>query len=233
LREFLNNPFSSLRLCVSAVNFLKTMHFDLQNLAPRESYKLLTGVVVPRPIALVTSRNEAGKLNAAPFSFFNLLGANPPIIALGIGDKSENEPKDSARNIRHSGEFVVNLVSRELAQAMNICAVDFPAEISEIEAAKLQTVASHFIKVPRIANSPAALECRAHTTLQIGENRVILAEVVALYIADSLIDAEKHSVDTPGLGLIGRMGGAGGYCDTSGSFELARLSFEEWQRRAR
>ena len=116
---------------------------------------------------------------------------------------------------------------------MNICAVDFPAEISEIEAAKLQTVPSQIVQVPRIAATPAALECRVHTTLQIGENRVVLAEVVALYIADELVDAEKRYVDSGGLDLIGRMGGAGGYCDTSGTFELARLSFEEWQRGAR
>lgn len=206
------------------------MNFDLQTLAPREAYKLLTGVVVPRPIALVTSRSEAGTLNCAPFSFFNMVGANPPLVALGIGDKSENEPKDTAKNIRKSGEFVINLVSRELASAMNICAVDFPAEISEIEAAGLQTAPSQLVAVPRLEQAPAALECRAHTTLQIGENRVILAQVVALYVADSWVDAAKNHVNSAGLDLIGRMGGAGGYTDTSGTFELARLSFGEWQQ---
>lgn len=209
------------------------MNFDLKTLAPRESYKLLTGVVVPRPIALVVTKNEAGVLNAAPFSFFNLLGANPPLIALGIGDRAAGQPKDSAANIAQSGEFVVNLISREMAPAMNVCAVDFPAEISEVEVAQLPTVASQIVSVPRLQNAPAALECRVHTTLQIGENRVVLAQVVALYVADDFVDATKNHVDSRALDLIGRLGGAGGYTDTSGSFEIPRLSFEEWRRGAR
>ncbi len=206
------------------------MNFDLQNLAARESYKLLTGVVVPRPIALVTTQNEAGLVNAAPFSFFNLVGSNPPLVALGIASKSEDELKDSARNIARSGEFVVNLVSRELTGAMNICAVDFPAEVSEVEAAGLETAPSQLIGVPRLQKTPAALECRLHTSVQIGENRVLLACVVALYIADEFVDTAKNHVDTPGLDLIGRLGGAGGYCDTSGAFDLPRISYQEWQK---
>lgn len=206
------------------------MNFDLQSLAPRESYRLLTGVVVPRPIALVTSLGEGGIVNAAPYSFFNLLGASPPIVALGIGDKSENQPKDSARNIKKSGEFVVNLVSRKLADAMNVCAVDFPAEISEIEAAGLQIAPSTLIATPRIAGAPAALECKLHTTLQIGENRIVLAQVVALYVADEFLNETQNTVNSNELDLIGRMGGAGGYTDTSGGFEMLRLSFEEWQQ---
>ena len=206
------------------------MIFDLQTLSPRDAYKLLTGVVVPRPIALVTSQNEAGLLNAAPFSFFNLVGANPPLVILGIGDKAENEPKDSARNIRQSREWVVNMVSRSMSEAMNICAVDFPSEISEIEAAKLETAPSSVVQVPRIKNAPAALECRHHSTIQIGENRLILGEVVALYIADNFVDSERNYVDSAALDLIGRMGGAGGYCGTADTFEMARISFAEWQK---
>lgn len=209
------------------------MNFDFQNLAPREAYKLLVGVVVPRPIALVTTQNEDGIVNAAPFSFFNLVGSDPPMVAIGIGDKSADEPKDTARNIRRSGEWVVNLVSRELSHAMNVCAVDFPAGTSEIEAAGLQLTASERIQVPRIRNTPAALECRAHTTLQIGGNRIVLGEVVALYIRDEFVDTAQNHVDSARLDLIGRMGGAGGYCDTSGKFELARLSFADWQNLAR
>ncbi|PQV64008.1 NADH-FMN oxidoreductase RutF, flavin reductase (DIM6/NTAB) family [Abditibacterium utsteinense] len=208
------------------------MNFDLKDFTPRESYKLLTGVVVPRPIALVLTKNEAGLLNAAPFSFFNMVGSNPPLVALGIGDKSEGEAKDSAKNIRQNGEFVVNLVSRDMVQEMNICAVDFPAGISEVEAARLETVPSMSVSVPRLKKSPAALECRVHTTLQIGENRVILGEVVALYIADDLVDSTKNHVHSAQLDLVARMGGAGGYTDTSGTFELARLSLEQWKQSA-
>ncbi len=209
------------------------MNFDLKTLSPRESYKLLTGVVVPRPIALVVTKNEAGLLNAAPFSFFNIVGSNPPLVVLGIGDKAEGVAKDSAKNIRNSGEFVVNLVARDMASAMNICAIDFPAQISEIEAAELEIAPSQIVAVPRLAKAPAALECRVHTTLQIGENRVILGEVVALYLSDEFVDSTTLEVDSAGLDLIARMGGAGGYTDTSGTFELARLSFQQWEDGAR
>lgn len=204
------------------------MNFDLPTLAPRDAYKLLTGVVVPRPIALVTSQNEAGVLNAAPFSFFNLVGSNPPLIVLGVGDKA-NAPKDTATNIRAAREFVVNLVSEELIGAMNICAVDFPAEISEIEAAKLETAPSSRIQTPRLAQTPAALECREHSTLFIGQNRLIIGEVVALYIRDEYVDAAKFHVDSAALQLVARMGGAGAYAYTSNTFELARLSYQQWR----
>jgi flavin reductase (DIM6/NTAB) family NADH-FMN oxidoreductase RutF len=205
------------------------MNFDLRALAPRDAYKLLTGVVVPRPIALVTSQNSAGTLNAAPFSFFNLVGSNPPLVVLGVGDKDPETPKDTAKNIHSSREFVVNLVSEELVEAMNICAVDFPAEISEIEVAKLEIVASLRIQTPRLAQTPAALECVEHSTLHIGQNRLIIGEVVALYIRDGFVDAEKFHVDSAALKAVGRMGGAGGYAYTSSTFELARLSFQQWR----
>jgi flavin reductase (DIM6/NTAB) family NADH-FMN oxidoreductase RutF len=207
------------------------MNFDVTQLAPRDAYKLLTGVVVPRPIALVTSRSETGVLNAAPFSFFNLVGANPPLVVLGVGDKGQETPKDTARNIRQTREFVVNMVSEELVEAMNICAVDFPSEISEIEAARLETAPSSQIGTPRLAQTPAALECREHATLHIGGNRLIIGEVVALYIPDEFVDAEKNYVQSAALKLVGRMGGAGGYIYTDSTFELARLSYEEWRER--
>ncbi len=205
------------------------MIFDLEKLAPRDCYKLLTGVIVPRPIALVTSLNEAGKVNAAPFSFFNALGSDPPLIVLGIGNRDPQTPKDSAQNIRARGEFVVNLVDENLAPAMNICAVDFPAGWSEVEAAKLELAASEKILVPRLAAAPVALECREHTTLEIGRNRVILGEVITIFIRDDLVDGEKFTVQTAALHLVGRMGGAGGYLHTSDVFSLSRLSFEAWQ----
>lgn len=205
------------------------MNFDLKQISQRNAYKLLTGIVVPRPIAWVTSQDENGLLNVAPFSFFNMIGGNPPIVVLGVGNKSQDAPKDTARNIRSRHEFVVNMVSKELLGAMNISAVDFPAELSEIEVANLQTVPSTHVSVPRLEATPAALECREHTTLLIGENRVILAEVVAFYIRDEFVDLENHYVRSGQLDLIARMGGGGGYTDTSGSFELARISFEEWQ----
>jgi flavin reductase (DIM6/NTAB) family NADH-FMN oxidoreductase RutF len=207
------------------------MNFSIAELAPRDAYKLLTGVVVPRPIALVTSCDENGVLNAAPFSYFNLIGSNPPLVVLGLATTPSNAPKDTARNIRGKHEFVVNTVSRALMDAMNICAVDFPAEVSEVEAAGLETMPSSVIGVPRLKTTPAALECREVSTTHIGENRIIIGEVVALYIGDEYVDAQKHYVDSPSLDLIGRMGGGGGYTDTTGTFELSRMNFEEWQEK--
>jgi flavin reductase (DIM6/NTAB) family NADH-FMN oxidoreductase RutF len=205
------------------------MQFDLTRMAARDRYKLLTGVVVPRPIALVTSLDGAGRVNAAPFSFFNIVGSDPPLVVLGVGNRSVDEPKDTARNIRHSGEFVVNLVDENIAPAMNICAVDFPPGLSEIEAAKLHTEPSLQVRVPRIRESPVSLECREAQTLEIGRNRVILGEVLQLYIRDDLVDTEKLYVRTEELHAIGRMHGAGGYTNTRGLFQMLRLSYEEWQ----
>src|SRR5687768_6986952 len=112
------------------------MEINLRELDAKNRYKLMTGVVVPRPIALVTTLGENGVVNAAPFSFFNVMGSDPPIVAMGPGWRPDGSAKDTALNIRATGEFVINLVDENLAQQMNICATDFPAGESEIEAAK-------------------------------------------------------------------------------------------------
>jgi flavin reductase (DIM6/NTAB) family NADH-FMN oxidoreductase RutF len=207
------------------------MQFDMAQLAPRDRYKLLVSTVVPRPIALVTSLNETGDVNAAPFSFFNVLGSDPPLLALGIGDRNRDTPKDSARNIRRSGEFVVHIVDENIAQSMNICAVDFPRETSEIAAAGLTTLDSTQVKVPRIAQSPVSFECREVQTLEIGRNRVVVGEVLHMHIRDDLIDAEKLYVHTEKLHAVGRMHGAGWYTHTSEIFQIPRMSYEEWLER--
>lgn len=207
------------------------MFFDFSQIQTRDAYKLLAGTVVPRPIALVTSTNEQGLVNAAPYSFFNAIGSDPALVVLGIGDREEGAPKDSARNIRSCGEFVVNLVAREMAEQMNVCAVDFPPDVSEVEAANLKLAPSQIVAVPRLVASPASLECREHTTLQIGRNRVVLGEVLGIWIRDEQLDAEKFYVDSVGLNLIGRMGGAGGYTLTQQPFEIARFSYQEWHER--
>ena len=212
------------------------MFFDFSQLQARDAYKLLAGTVVPRPIAWVTSVNDEGLVNAAPYSFFNAIGSNPALLALGIGDReigaAKHSPaKDTARNIRERGEFVVNLVSRDLAEAMNITAIDFPPDKSEVEAAGLKLAPAQMINVPRLKNSPVSLECREHTTLNIGHNRIIIGEVLGLWIADDCVNPEKYYVDSLGLNLIGRMGGGGGYTETQGQFEIARMSYEQWREK--
>jgi flavin reductase (DIM6/NTAB) family NADH-FMN oxidoreductase RutF len=118
------------------------MEFDLAKLAARDRYKLLGGLVVPRPIALVTSCSAEGHDNAAPFSFFNVLAEEPPIVVLGIGVAASGGAKDTTNNIRDTGGFVVNLVDEPIADAMNLCAIDFPPEVSEIDVARLELLSS-------------------------------------------------------------------------------------------
>ena len=120
------------------------MQFDLDKIPGSETYKLLVGLVAPRPIALITSMDENGRLNAAPFSAYNYLCTDPPIVGIGVTNRPTDVfvPKDTARNIRRTGEFVVNVVTEDIAEKMNICATDFPAGMSEVEMAGFTTVPS-------------------------------------------------------------------------------------------
>jgi len=203
------------------------MEFDFSKLAPHDRYKLLISVVVPRPIAFLTTISAAGEINAAPFSFFNAMGGNPPVVAISIGELEEGTLKDSARNIEETREFVVNLVDTSLAKQMNICAADFPARMNEMPSAGLTAVPSVVVKPPRIAESPVNMECRLHTIVPIGSNRIHIGEVVHLRIRDEMIDMEKLHVHTQKLDLIGRMHGGGWYARTTDLFEMPRLSYKE------
>jgi flavin reductase (DIM6/NTAB) family NADH-FMN oxidoreductase RutF len=207
------------------------MKFDLENATARETYHLLIGLVAPRPIALVTSMNEDGGLNAAPFSAYNYLCTDPPIIGIGVTDRPTGGfvPKDTARNIRRTGEFVVNVVTEDLAQQMNICATDFPAEVDELEMAGLATAPSQIVKVPRIEQAHAALECREYTTMEIGRSRIILGRVVAIYIEDKFVDPAGPYVRADELHAIGRMNGLGSYVKTRDAFlTMPRIPYVEW-----
>ena len=203
--------------------------FDFSALSAAERYKLVTGVVVPRPIAWVSTLNPDGSVNLAPYSFFGLMGSDPAVVAFSPGDRAAGVPKDTARNIGAGGEFVVNLVSYGAAQAMNLSATDFPAGHAEPEHLGIALSASSRVKVPRVSISPASLECREFQTITLGRTRIVLGEVLALSIAEKhMQDAEKHYVDTPSLDLIGRMGGRGGYATTRDAFEIPRLTYQQW-----
>ncbi len=136
------------------------MNFDLDQLPPSHAYKLLVGLVAPRPIALITSLDESGLLNAAPFSAYNYLCTDPPIIGVGVTNRPDQRfvPKDTARNIRRTGEFVVNVVTEDIAGKMNLCATDFPHELNEVELAGFTTAPAQKVKPPRLAEAHAALE---------------------------------------------------------------------------
>jgi flavin reductase (DIM6/NTAB) family NADH-FMN oxidoreductase RutF len=209
------------------------MKFNMEEATNRQTYNLLIGLVAPRPIAWITSMNEDGRLNAAPFSAYNYLCTDPPIIGVGVTDRPSASfvPKDTARNIRRTGEFVVNVVTEDLARQMNICATDFPSEVNELDMAGLNTAPSQVVKVPRIQQAHAALECREHTTMEIGRSRIILGRVVSIYIDDRFVDPVGPYVRAEELHAIGRMNGLGSYVNTRDSFlSIPRISFEEWKQ---
>lgn len=208
------------------------MNFDLDKLPASHAYKLLVGLVAPRPIALITSMDEKGLVNAAPFSAYNYLCTDPPIIGVGVTNRPDQQfvPKDTARNIRRTGEFVVNVVTEDIAEKMNLCATDFPEELSEVELAGFTTTPSQMVKPPRLAEAHAALECREYTTMEIGRSRIILGRVVAVYVEDRYVDAAGPYVQAEELHAIGRMNGLGNYVRTREAFmTIPRISYEEWK----
>ena len=209
------------------------MHFEMETTPHRQVYNLLIGLVAPRPIAWVTSMDRDGNLNAAPFSAYNYLCTDPPIVAMGVTNRPGRDalPKDTARNIRRTGEFVINVVTEDLIQQMNICATDFPAGTSELEMAGLTTTPSSLVKVPRIAQAHAALECVEHATIEIGRSRIVLGRVLGFYVEDRFIDPEGPYVIAEELHAIGRMNGLGSYVRTRDAFlTRPRISYEAWKR---
>jgi flavin reductase (DIM6/NTAB) family NADH-FMN oxidoreductase RutF len=175
------------------------MELNLETDYADRAYTILASLVTPRPIALVTTISADGKVNAAPFSFFNLLGAKPPICAFAPGDRNNGTPKDTALNIRAMHEFVANLVDESIAEAMNQCAASLPFGESELTRAGLTAAPSSVVKPPRIAESPASLECVEWGTLQIGSNRVVIGLIKRIHLRDELFDAEKKRVRTEKL----------------------------------
>jgi len=209
-----------------------TVNYDLQALPHSVAYKLMVGLVAPRPIALITTRDAEGRLNAAPFSAYGYLSTDPPILGVGVANRPDQPgvAKDTALNIRRTGEFVVNVVTEDLAEAMNVCAIDFPHGVSELEAAGLKTLPSMAVGVPRIAAAHAALECKEHTTLQIGNSNIVLGRIVAIYVDDEFIDQAGPYVKAENLGLVGRMNGLGNYVRTRDAFfTLNRIPLEGWE----
>ena len=212
------------------------MEFDPEKIPARAVYNLLIGLVAPRPIALVTSIDEEGRMNAAPFSSYNYLCTDPPVVGIGVTNRPGEHfvPKDTARNIRRTGEFVVNVVTEDLLRQMNVCATDFPADVDELEMAGLETIASTHVKVPRIAQAHAALECKEFQTIEIGRSRIVMGRVVGFYIEDQYVDPAGPYVRAEQLHAMGRMNGLGSYVRTRDAFvTLPRISFEEWKKGVR
>ncbi|MBK1875698.1 flavin reductase family protein [Pelagicoccus mobilis] len=201
------------------------MEIDLPNLAPAERYKFLTSVVVPRPIAWVTTISSTGTVNAAPFSFFNVFGSKPPLVVLSIGNRPDTgEPKDTVLNIKSSSQFVINTVSLDQAEVMVATSTALKHEQSEVDTYQLETHPSTKVAPPRIKGAAISLECELHSMQEIGQNRLIIAKVVHAFVDDQYFDTESGEVDTAAAQLIGRLHGPAGYCRTDAYFEIERPS---------
>ncbi len=207
------------------------MEFRFPEIDPKIRYKLLSATVTPRPIAWVSTLDEGGRTNAAPFSFFNAFGEDPAIVGFSILHRSPEDPKDTGRNIARSGQFVVNLVSDDNLEQMNVSAIEFGPDVDEFAVAGLTAVPSTMVRPPRIGESKVAFECRLMQTVKLGAMRtLVLGEVLLMHVQDGLvIDRERGWVDTRGLRLVGRTS-AGSYVRTNEVIELPTLSPEEWQR---
>lgn len=196
---------------------------DFSALSGKDRYKLMVASIVPRPIALVTTVDLKGRINAAPFSFFNAICDDPPLIAIGINMVHEGIIKDTASNIQFTGNFTVNLVDEAIARQMNECAVELPSGESELEYTGLTPVQSLKIDAPSIVEAPISMECRRHSAIQVGRGRtIILGEILAMHFRKGLHDAERNYVNADEAKLISRMHGAGWYLRSTDLFYVKR-----------
>lgn len=202
--------------------------FDFRALSARDKYKLMIGTVVPRPIALVTTVDPEGRVNAAPFSFYNCLSADPPILALGVENHPDMRFKDTGSNIRLTEVFTVNIVSHAIAEAMHVCAVPFAPDRDELKAAGLTAMPGKAVASPWIKEAPASFECRRHVTLELGKSRqIILGEILFAHYHADVIDTERMRIDPVKLDAIARLGG--NTCSTiRDRFEMLTPTLDEY-----
>ena len=205
------------------------MQFDFEKMSGLERYRLLLATVLPRPIAWVTTRDVAGAINAAPFSFFNVFGSDPATVGIGIGSKGPAEPKDTRANIRANEQFVVNLVPFALAEQMRVTSIAFPRGVEEPKEAGLSLVPSMRVGVPRIAEAPVSMECTFMQEIALGSFSLVLGKILMVHVRDvAVTDAARQYVDAEKLDLIGRMEG-GWYTRTRERFEMPAISLEDWK----
>jgi len=190
---------------------------------PQNTYKLLIGSIVPRPIAFVSTISPSGVYNLAPFSFFNAVCANPPTVLFCPNNR--NPTKDTLRNVKATGEFVVNIVSEDIAGKMNVTSGDYPPDVDEFQVSGLTAVASDLVKPPRVRESRVSMECKATQIIPIGAEgqawggNVVLGEVLRFHVDDAIV--HDFRIDPDKLLAVGRMGG-NEYCRIRDRFELIR-----------
>lgn len=195
--------------------------FDFDEVERRDAYKLLTGLIVPRPIGWIGTKRADGSNNLAPFSFFNVVAASPPTVVFS-GGRHPDRPKDSVALAQESGAFSVNIVSTGVVEAMNATAATFDAETDEFAETGLTAVPGTVVDVPLVAESPANLECRVVGVVPLGDagwSRLVIGEVVAVHVESEIVDGTR--IDHDLLGAIGRMAGSG-YVRTTDTFEVDR-----------
>ncbi len=201
------------------------MVIDPEVAGAQNVYKLLVGVIVPRPIAFVSTLDSEGRRNLAPFSFFTAVSANPPVIAFSpMVRGSDSNRKDTLHNIEATREFVVNVVSEDFAGAMNMTSPEFPPEVDEFEVSGLTPIPSELVRPPRVAESRIHMECRLLQVVHVSPKplggSIVLGEVLRFHVADEVIDA-TYKVDPDKLRPIARMGGPT-YARTTDRFNMER-----------
>jgi flavin reductase (DIM6/NTAB) family NADH-FMN oxidoreductase RutF len=200
------------------------MQFDVAALDAAVCARLVTGTVIPRPIAWIVTVSSEGVRNAAPFSFFNAVCSWPPILAIGMQSRRDGNPKDTLTNIRATGEFVVNLVPRHLTEAMSTTGSEVEPEVDEIALAGLMCAKSSHVAVPRLAGAPAAFECRTRQIIDIEAGRVVvMGDVIAIHVDDAaIVDRQTGYIDATALDLVARIHGADHYATTRDRFTVPR-----------
>lgn len=195
------------------------MLFDPAALAPRDLYRLLIGCIVPRPIAFVTTLSRTGVSNLAPFSFFNGVSSDPPVVSIAVSTKRDGSKKDTWRNIEDTGEFVVNVVVPDLMDAVIVGARELPHDQSELDLSREPTLPSVRVKPPRLANSPIQLECTRLQIVDVEGTGLILGRVVMIHAKDEVVS--NGLVDPHRLTFVGRLGGDL-YCRVTDLFDRKR-----------
>jgi flavin reductase (DIM6/NTAB) family NADH-FMN oxidoreductase RutF len=195
---------------------------DPSFLNAEESYKLLTGVVVPRPIAWISTLGSNGQVNVAPFSAFTFVSTQPPMLAISLGRRL-GVPKDTARNIGSRREFVVNIANFELLDSLHQSGTEYPEEVSEVELLNLKTLPGERIKTPRLAAAPVSMECVLHKSLELGTTKaqLVIGEVLLFHIREDL--NENGKIDTERLNPICRLGGSV-YCTLGKIFRMQGIT---------
>ncbi len=197
------------------------MIIDFRTLPPRDRYRWMIASVVPRPIAFVSTISNEGQTNLAPFSYFNGVSSDPPVVSIAIGTKAGGVVKDTLRNIEQNGELVINIVSEEIAEPMVLCSGEWPSEQSEFDLSGLTAVPSQLVKPPRVGESPLSLECRLLQVVKVGEpaTSLVLASVLMLHVDDEmLVDGLP---DPARLRPLARLGG-NSYARLGELFEISR-----------